>query len=164
MKLRNIKASLFFDENFLEKKVGIEKNIFKQRSVTYTVYRHTPNLLNVTGLKSLAKLESEIFEIENYFKQPIIRARIDSIFFSEKNNMCIDLSLIEMFLKNHDKFMVSYHQELFNGMHLLPKDKKYPTIGLFSSGSFTMMGSKCMSLIIESETLIHFLIDKFNQL
>ena len=164
MKIKNVKASFFVGKNVFKKRIGREKLIFRQRGVIYTVYMHTPNLLNVTGLKSLAKLESEIFEIENYFKQPIIRARIDSIFFSEKNNMCIDLSLIEMFLKNHDKFMVSYHQELFNGMHLLPKDKKYPTIGLFSSGSFTMMGSKCMSSIIESETLIHFLIDKFNQL
>ena len=60
-------------------------------------------------------------------------------------------------------FTVNYHQELFPGMHLLPKDKKYPTIGLFRSGSFTMMGSTCMVSIIESEAFLHSLIQTFKK-
>ena len=164
MKIKNVKASFFVGKNLFKKRIGREKLIFRQRGVTYTVYMHTPNLLNVTGLKSLAQVESERNEMEKYFNQPIVKTRIDSIFVSEKNNICIDLNAIEMFLKNHDKFMVSYHQEVFPGMHLLPKEKKYPTIGLFTSGSFTMMGSKCMPLIIESEAFIHYLIDKFKRI
>ena len=164
MKLKNMKASFLFGENLLKKKSGAKKIIFKQRGVIYTVYKHTPNLLNVTGLKSFEKMKNERLEMEKYFEKYIIKIRIDSLFFSEKNYENIDLHAIERFLKNNEKFIVNYHQELFPGMHLLPKEKKYPTIGLFRTGSFTMMGSTDMSSIVESEAFIHSLIQQFRRI
>ena len=161
MKLKNMKVSFLFGENLLQKKNGTEKVKFKQRGVSYIVYKHTPTLLNVAGLKTLAQIKKEKMEMEKYFKKCIIKVRIDNLFFSEKNEKNLDLNVIERCLKNNEKFTIHYHQELFPGMHLLPKDKKYPTIGLFRSGSFTMMGSTCMTSIIESEAFIHSLIDKF---
>ena len=163
MKLNNIKASFLFEENLLQKKNGAEKVKFKQRGVSYTVYKHTPTLLNVAGLKSLSQMKKEKMEMEKYFKKCIVKIRIDNLFFSEKNNENLDLNAIERCLKNNEKFTISYHQELFPGMHLLPKDKKYPTIGLFRTGSFTMMGSTCMKSIMESEAFIHSLIEKFRK-
>ena len=62
-------------------------------------------------------------------------------FSPKKMKKNINLNAIERYLKNNEMFAVNYNQELFPGMRLLPKDKKYPTIGLFGSGSFTMIGS-----------------------
>ena len=58
MKLKNIKASFIFEEDLTEKRSGTDKLIFKDKSVTFTIYKHTPRLLNVTGVKSLAQLKS----------------------------------------------------------------------------------------------------------
>ena len=163
MKLKNMKVSFLFGENILQKKDGTEKVKFKQRGVSYTVYKHTPTLLNVTGIKTLAQIKKEKMEMEKYFEKNIVKVRIDNLFFSEKNEKNINLNAIERYLKNNEMFTVNYHQELFPGMHLLPKDKKYPTIGLFRSGSFTMMGSTCMVSIIESEAFLHSLIQTFKK-
>ena len=85
MKLKNMKVSFLFGENLLQKKNGTEKVKFKQRGVSYIVYKHTPTLLNVAGLKTLAQIRKEKMEMEKYFKKCIIKVRIDNLFFSEKN-------------------------------------------------------------------------------
>ena len=53
--------------------------------------------------------------------------------------------------------------ELFLGMHLLPKDELYPTIVLFRTGSFTLMGSKNLDNIFESESFLKSLIKMFEK-
>jgi len=58
MKLKNIKASFIFGEDLIEKRSGTDKLIFKDKNVTFTIYKHTPGLLNVTGVKSLAQLKT----------------------------------------------------------------------------------------------------------
>ena len=58
MKLKNIKASFIFNQDLIEKKSGCGKFIFKEGNVTYTIYKHTPHLLNVTGVKSIAQLKN----------------------------------------------------------------------------------------------------------
>ena len=45
MKLKNIKASFLVNQNFIEKKSGCKKCIFKEGDVTYIIYTHTPYLL-----------------------------------------------------------------------------------------------------------------------
>ena len=54
-----MKVSFLFGENILQKKDGTEKVKFKQRGVSYTVYKHTPTLSNVTGIKTLAQINKE---------------------------------------------------------------------------------------------------------
>ena len=48
-------------------------------------------------------------------------------------------------------------------VHLLPKDKMYPTIVLFRTGSFTLMGSTNLDFVFESESFIKSLIERFNK-
>ena len=48
-------------------------------------------------------------------------------------------------------------------MHLLPNNKLYPTIVLFRTGSFTLMGSTDIELIFESESFVESLIKKFDK-
>ena len=80
-----MKVSFLFGENILQKKDGTEKVKFKQRGVSYTVYKHTPTLLNVTGIKTLAQIKKEKMEMEKYFEKYIVKVKIDNLFFSKKN-------------------------------------------------------------------------------
>ena len=83
MKLKNIKASFIFDQNLIEGKSGTEKFIFKEKNVTYTIYKHTPHLLNVTGVKSIAQLLNCKSDMEERFSKSIIQERVDNLFFSK---------------------------------------------------------------------------------
>jgi TATA-box binding protein (TBP) (component of TFIID and TFIIIB) len=163
MKLKNIKASFIFGEDLIEKRNGTEKLIFKEKNVTFTIYKHTPDLLNVTGVKSLAQLKSCKEEMEKHFEKKIKEERIDNLFFSKKDKKNIDLDQLSIYLQGHKKYFASYHHELFPGMHLLPKDKSFPTIVLFRTGSFTLMGSKNLNAIFESELFVESLIDMFEK-
>ena len=49
-------------------------------------------------------------------------------------------------------------------MHLLPNNKLYPTIVLFYTGSFTLMGSTDLECIFESESFVESLIKKFDKI
>ena len=66
-------------------------------------------------------------------------------------------------MQNNDDFHVEYNVELFAGMYFKPKKPNYPTILFFRTGSFTMMGGKCMTLIMECETLVIKLIETFDK-
>jgi len=163
MKLKNIKASFIFEEDLTEKRSGTDKLIFKDKSVTFTIYKHTPRLLNVTGVKSLAQLKSCKGEMEKRFGKQIKKERIDNLFFSKKDKKNIDLGQMSIYLHGHKKYFASYVHELFPGMHLIPKDKSFPTIVLFRTGSFTLMGSKNLNAIFESESFVESLIDMFEK-
>ena len=163
MKLKNIKASFIFNQDLVEKKSGCGKFIFKEGNVTYTIYKHTPHLLNVTGVKSIAQLKTCKGEMEGRFNAEIIEDRVDNLFFSKKDNKNIDLDKLCKYLHGHEKYYASYVHELFPGMHLLPKDKMYPTIVLFRTGSFTLMGSKNLDFVFESEIFVESLIDMFQK-
>ena len=44
-------------------------------------------------------------------------------------------------MQDDSMFHVDYNEELFAGMFLKPKTGEYPTILLFGTGSYTMMGA-----------------------
>ena len=164
MKLKNIKASFIFDQNLIEGKSGTEKFIFKEQNVTYTIYKHTPHLLNVTGVKSIAQLMNCKSDMEERFNKKIIQERVDNLFFSKKDNKNLDMDQLHQYLEGNELYYASYVHELFPGMHLLPNNKLYPTIVLFYTGSFTLMGSTDLECIFESESFVESLIKKFDKI
>ena len=163
MKLKNIKASFIFNQNLIEEKSGTEKFIFKEQNVTYTIYKHTPYLLNITGVKSIAQLMNCRSDMEERFESEIIEYRVDNLFFSKKDNKNLDMDQLHQYLEGNELYHASYVHELFPGMHLLPKNKLYPTIVLFRTGSFTLMGSKDLDCIFESESFVSRLIERFDK-
>ena len=62
--------------------------------------------------------------------------------FSQKNYRNIDLPRVYESMQNNKNFLVEYNVELFAGMYFKPKQKHYPTILFFLTGSFTMMGGR----------------------
>ena len=106
MKLKNIKASFIFDQNLIEEKSGTEKFIFKEKNVTYTIYKHTPHLLNVTGVKSIAQLLNCKSDMEERFNEKIIQERVDNLFFSKKDNKSLDMDQLCHYLKENELRML----------------------------------------------------------
>ena len=50
---------------------------------TFTIYKHSQQLVNVTGLKSAEEIEQQKSVIEEMFQQEVKKVRID-IFFSQR--------------------------------------------------------------------------------
>ena len=83
------------------------------------------------------------------------KVRIDNTFFSKKNYRNVDLRRVYKFMQKSRKFHVEYNVELFAGMYFKPKQKYYPTILFFRTGSYTMMGGKKMKILKECETILN---------
>ena len=162
MELRNIKASFILEEKCSTNRKGINY-IFKHLGFTFTIYNHSPYFVNVTGIKSFERLKLARGIIEKKLQKTIVKTRIDNTFFSQKNYRNIDLTHVCEFMKNNEDFHVDYNIELFSGMYFKPKKPNYPTILFFRTGSYTMMGGKCMSKIMGCETLVNKLIRKFDK-
>ena len=92
-----------------------------------------------------------------------MKTRIDNTFFSQKNYRNIDFVQVYEFMQNHEDFHVDYNIELFVGVSFKPKKPNYPTILFFRTESYTMMGGKCMALMMECEILVNKLIKKFDK-
>ena len=86
MKLKNIKASFIFNQDLVEKKSGTGKVHFKEGNVTYTIYKHTPHLLNLTGVKSIGQLKTCKVEMEERFDGEI------------------DMDKLHLYLNEHEKY------------------------------------------------------------
>ena len=103
MKLKNIKASFIFNQDLVEKKSGTGKVHFKEGNVTYTIYKHTPHLLNLTGVKSIGQLKTCKVEMEERFDGEIVEDRVDNLFFSKKDHKNLDMDKLHLYLHEHEK-------------------------------------------------------------
>lgn len=161
MKLSNIKLSLLFEKK-LFKDIN-SKVIWKADKIVYTIYRCRQNLINITGIKSIAAIEKQKQSMEKLFQQKVMKIRIDNVFFSQKNHMNLDMSLLYSFLRTNNLFFVDYNIELFAGMYLHPKQDRYPTIVIFRTGSYQIMGGKSFKLSYKSEKFVNRIIEMFKK-
>ena len=120
---------------------GEVKNfIFKYDEFTFTLYHHSLTLINVTGVKCFDRLTIAEKIIEEKLQQNVLKVRIDNTFYSQKNYRNVDLNKLYTFMQVNRLFHADY--KLFAGIFLHPKQKDYPTILFFRTGSYTMMGDK----------------------
>ena len=174
MKLNNIKASFIFENSVVknEKSCIFENNIVKNENrqiiwkngnYTFTIYRYTPKLINITGVKSAEEIEQQKTLMEEMFKQKVLQVRIDNTFFSKKDYKNIDMLTLYKYVKENKDYFVNYNIELFAGMYLHPINKLYPTILVFRTGSYILMGGKSLKLLYESEQFVKDLIQMFKK-
>ena len=159
MKLNNIKASFIFEKNVIKNKN--KQVIWKNGNITFTIYKHTQQLVNVTGLKSAEEIEQQKNSMEEMFQQRVLKVRVDNIFFSKKDYKNIDMCSIYNDLKDNKDYFIDYNIEVFAGMYLHPKDKSYPTMIVFRTGSYTIMGGKSVKIVYECELFLKTLINKY---
>ena len=55
--------------------------IFKIDNIVFTIYKHSPHLVNMTGLKNFSGIERYRKELEERFQQKVEHVRIDNTFF-----------------------------------------------------------------------------------
>ena len=163
MQLKNLKISFIFKQPIIDKEeYDVNKINFKIGGATFTIYKHSPMLVNVTGIKDMKEVDEYRRIIERKYNQMIAHERIDGMFFSHKDNKKIDLKLIYYWLKETNlDYFVDFNEETFHGMYLKPRDRIYPTIILFRSGTFTLMGGKNFDVIDESEKFVTDLVLNF---
>ena len=161
MKLSNIKVSFFFQYDLID---NIESKVmWKYRSFSYTIYQHTKKLLNITGAKSKADIQQQKISMEKMFHQKVLKVRIDNVFFSQKHYKNLDMCALYEYLRMNQNFFINYNIERFAGMYLHPRLKNHPTIVLFRTGSYQIMGGKSLSLGYRSEVFVKRLIDRFEK-
>ena len=161
MKLNNIKASFIFENNVVNNEK--RQSIWKNGNYTFTIYNHTPKLINITGVKTTEEIEQQKTLLEEMFNQRVLQVRIDNTFFSKKDYKNIDMPSLYKYMKENKDYFVNYNIELFAGMYLLPVNKMYPTILLFRTASYILMGGKSLKLIYESEQFVKNLIQMFKK-
>ena len=120
MKLCNLKASFIFKKPIQTSK-KVHNFIIRHAPFTFTIYHHSPCLVNVTGVKSWDQLTLAQETIEGKLQQQVDNVRIDNTFYSQKNFANVDLRQVYDFMKKSDTFNVEYHIELFAGMYFHPK-------------------------------------------
>ena len=157
MKLNNIKVSFIFENNFIQNEN--KQVIWKNGNFTFPIYKHSQQLVN--GLKSAEEIEQQKKLIKEMFQQKVKKEKIDNTFFSKKDYKNIDIPSLYKHLKENKDYFVSYNIEVFAGMYLHPKDKLYPTMIVFRTGSYTMMGGKSIKIVYECELFLKTLIDKY---
>ena len=162
MKLCNLKASFIFKKP-IETSQKVNNYIIRHAPFTFTIYHHSPCLVNVTGVKNLDQLTLPQEIIEGKLQQQVVNVRVDNTFFAQKNFANVDLKQVYAFMKNSDTFNVEYHIELFAGMYFHPKREGYPTILFFRTGSYTMMGGTEENILKDCEEFVMSLIKKFDK-
>ena len=152
MSLKNIKATYIFP---IPLHNGLAKNdVFKINNATFTIYKKHPYQIHITGMKSKKLLEYYRKILEKKYSQHVTNVRIDNLFFTRRQRMNIDMCKLYYHMKNSKKYFPHYNLETFCGMYLQPHDKFYPTIVLFTSGTFTLMGGKSFDAISETDMFV----------
>ena len=146
------------------KRSEIYKYILENENITLFVFGHSPLHLNVTGLKSLEQIECVVRKIERKFKIKCCDVKIDNVFISHKDNKNIKLTKVYDHIHEHyaHMFHIDYNVELFPGMFLKPQKYGWPTVILFRTGSFQIMGGKKMEFIKETYSLVKNIIIYFS--
>ena len=161
MKIKNIKVRFIFEKDVVEKPNG--HVIWRNGKSTFSIYKDSRKFINVTGLKSIQEIKQQKLAMEKLFKKNVISVKIDNMFYSKKDSKNIDMGSLYTYLKGRQDYFCNYNIELFAGMYLHPTNKVYPTILLFRTGSYTLMGCKSLKLILEVEKYVKDLIHMFEK-
>lgn len=166
MKLCNIKISVKFKNPFYKKQKINKKIKRKVKNLTFIQYMHSPFLVNITGIRSKRDIEEAILSLETEYTNICTNVTVDSCMFSHKDFKNIKLTDI---VKNLNEvtniYYADYNPEVFTGCYLKPykKHRGYPTINIFHTSSFQLIGGNCFKKIEESANIARHLI-KLSQL
>ena len=166
MKVNNIKCSLHSSKSIFEGKLHRNKKYTSSfGNATLIVYGHSPLLVNLTGLKSMKEVETTRKYIEVVYNVQCNDLRVDNIFYSHKDCLNIDMNALYYHLRQHhnDNHVIDYNIELFPGLYMKSKMKGLPSLILFRTGSYTIMGCKSIEILIKYKTFIYNLFKLFSK-
>ena len=161
MKIKNIKVRFLFKSDIIEKQK--KQIIWKNGKFTFSIYGGATKFINVTGLKNSREIKQQKLLVEEIYQQKVISVKIDNIFYSKKDYKNIDMNSLYSYFKENKDYFCNYNIEMFAGMYLHPSNKLYPTILVFRTGSYQIMGGKSLKLIYKSEIFVKELIQMFEK-
>ena len=164
--MKNMKCTFFTNEVvYKENMAKSKKHNYKINGKSITIYGHSPLMINITGIKSWSDMKTTKTMIEKEYQVKVLQIRVDNVFLSHKGRKNIDLNKIYYHVRDNlrEKYFVDYNVELYPGMYLKPKLYGYPTIILFRTGSYQIMGGKSVDKIVESKHFVKELISKYRK-
>ena len=164
MKVNNIKCTLQSSHSIFEEKLKKNKKYkISFANANLIIYGHSPLLINMTGLKSMEEVETTRKYIEVVYNVKCSDLRVDNIFYSHKDCLNIDMNALYHHIRDHykDTHLIDYNIELFPGIYMKSKIKGFPTIILFRTGSYTILGSKSIDVVVKYKTFIYKLLNLF---
>lgn len=110
-------------------------------------------------MKSKEDIDFIKYEIETKYCVICNNVKLDNIFYSHKDYKKISLWHLFYFLKGYcpNGYYVDYNLELFPGMYLKSRCKELPTIILFSTGSYSVIGAKSFASVRNAKKLVNYL-------
>ena len=123
-----------------------------------TIYTHSPRMANCTGLTNIKNIIQYQKLLEHIFRKKVLRSVIDCFFFSKKNYYNLKIPKLISELKHDARFFIFYNPEIFCGIMI--HSKEHPTMMLYRTGSFVIMGGKTLDQIQECESFLLNVIDK----
>ena len=63
--------------------------------------------------------------------------------------------------KHKENYVIDYNVELFPGLYMKSKIRGLPTIILFRTGSYTIMGSKSIEILVKYKTFVINILELF---
>ena len=157
MKVNNIKCSVHSSKSIFEGKLHKNKKYTTSfGNATLIVYGHSPLLINITGLKSMKEIQTLKKYLEVAYNVKCSDVKVDNIFYSHKDCCNIDMNALYYHLRQHykDNHVIDYNIELFPGLYMKSKIKGLPTLILFRTGSYTIMGCKSKEILIKYKTFV----------
>ena len=132
-----------------------------------TFYKHSQNILHVTGIKSKSQLV-KIFEFVRFtILNEVVSSQVDNSLFSFKNCSAVKPLNFASIIKQVEKeglYTCSYNPEIFPALFLKRKaslkKEGSPTILLFASGSVVLLGGKALVKIASTICMIQNLMNK----
>ena len=166
MKVNNIKCSLHSSKSIFEGKLHKNKKYTTSfGNATLIVYGHSPLLINITGLKSMKEIHAIQKYLEVAYNVKCSDVKVDNIFYSHKDCCNIDMNALYYHLRQHhkDNYVIDYNVELFPGLYMKSKIKGLPTLILFRTGSYTILGCKSIEMVIKYKTFVCNTLKSFNK-
>lgn len=144
LKLKNFKVSIYIQNPIFTKEKSnckvIKKFMISNNTVVMTIYKHSPTVINLTGLKNVRNLDDVSSILIKTFSCKIKQIKIDSFFFTTKLNKKIDLEETMTAIRSYKQYFVSYESEIFPALICKPKiSKKYPSAFFFQTGSVIIL-------------------------
>ena len=143
LEIKNIKISLILHE---ELKDLPNQKIIKHNNAVITFYPSNKRIINVTKLKTLNELYQIQNEIQSLFNVKVKKLKIDAIMLSRRvmNKRFSLKKMLKTLEKYKDLFKCDYHPELFHSPWFKSRDGKHGSFNVFTTGSSTVMGVKCV--------------------
>ena len=166
MKVNNVKCTLKSSHPIFEGKLKNNKKYkINFGNTTLIIYGHSPLLINMTGLKSMEEVDTTRKYIEMAYNVKCSDLKVDSIFYSHKDCLNIDMNALYYYVRDHYKaqFYIDYNIELFPGIYMKSKNKGIPTLILFRTGSYTIIGGKSIQIVLKYQKFIYNLLSLFNK-